>query len=131
MIIMTSFKESVSLGRVSQGRMFFLIATCFCIASTSASSLRARKLSNVTDIGGVLETESRKDPNAQVSEEDLGKHVITPRIVGGSRVAHGAYSYFVSVDKNYFPACGGSLVAPDVVLTAAHCQATKKNCQFL
>ena len=102
-----------------------LIVMCFCIASTSAASLRARNPFNVTDINGVIETESRRDPNAQPLNQDLRHHVITPRIVGGTRVANGKYPYFVRIDKNYSPACGGSLVAPDVVLTAAHCKATR------
>lgn len=39
------------------------------------------------------------------------------RIVGGTNAADGEYSYFVLGDG-----CGASLVAPDVVLSAAHCR---------
>lgn len=39
-------------------------------------------------------------------------------IVGGERVVPGKYPYFVSINGD----CGGSLIAPDIVLTAGHCQ---------
>jgi len=38
------------------------------------------------------------------------------RIVGGTQAAQGAYPYYVEMGG-----CGGALVAPDVVLFAAHC----------
>jgi trypsin len=45
-----------------------------------------------------------------------------PRIVGGSTSPEGRYPYFVSLLNQYGEHnCGGILVAPDVVMTAAHC----------
>jgi secreted trypsin-like serine protease len=41
--------------------------------------------------------------------------------VGSTGVAQ-TYPYFVWIDSNYYPWCEGSLVAPDVILMAAHCQ---------
>lgn len=46
-----------------------------------------------------------------------------PRIIGGTDAQKGRYPYFASLlDVNGRHTCGGSLVAPDVILTAAHCQ---------
>jgi len=40
-------------------------------------------------------------------------------IVGGQVAQPGKYPYFVSIDNGN---CGGSLIAPDIVLTAGHCK---------
>jgi hypothetical protein len=47
------------------------------------------------------------------------------RIIGGGEAMDRRYSYTVSLQDNYGHFCGGSLIAKDVVLTAAHCQGGK------
>ncbi len=52
---------------------------------------------------------------------------VDPRIVGGTNAANGAYPFMVALlnasqpDPNQAQFCGGSLIAPHWVLTAAHC----------
>lgn len=42
---------------------------------------------------------------------------VTPQIVGGTRASQGEYPWMVRLSMG----CGGSLITPQVVLTAAHC----------
>ena len=44
------------------------------------------------------------------------------RIIGGGESTKGRYSYAVSLQDDMGAFCGGSIIAPDVVLTAAYCQ---------
>jgi trypsin len=43
-------------------------------------------------------------------------------IIGGGEAEKGRYPYMVSFQHENSHFCGGSLIAPDVVLTAAHCE---------
>jgi len=47
---------------------------------------------------------------------------LNTRIIGGSEATEDRYSYAVSLQDRIGHFCGGSLIAKDVILTAAHCQ---------
>jgi trypsin len=43
------------------------------------------------------------------------------RVIGGRESTQGRYSYAVSLADDLGSFCGGSMIAPDIVLSAAHC----------
>ena len=54
------------------------------------------------------------------SDQNIFNHI--PRIIGGENAAKYRYPYMVSLTtERGSHICGGSLITPDVVLTAAHC----------
>jgi trypsin len=47
---------------------------------------------------------------------------VIPLVLGGLQADKGRFPYLVSLlDDNFSHKCEGSLIAPDIVLTAAHC----------
>ena len=56
-------------------------------------------------------------PDANISNHKLGT-----RIIGGSEATEDGYSYAVSLQDSIGHFCGGSLMAKDAILTAAHCK---------
>ena len=54
------------------------------------------------------------------------KRDLRTRIIGGDEAVEDRYAYAVSLSDSYGHFCGGSLIAEDVVLSAAHCDANGK-----
>jgi secreted trypsin-like serine protease len=59
-----------------------------------------------------------------------------PRIINGTTAEADRYNYFVHLetpipDSNKISMCGGSLIAADVVLTAAHCSSSNSTLAFI
>ncbi len=72
----------------------------------AASALALSQVALVSASGGL-----RGGENISVSET-----ADRSLIIGGQNAAPGDYPYFA----HYYPGCGGSLIAPDLVLTAGH-----------
>ncbi|KAM6158495.1 ovochymase-2 [Rhynchocyon petersi] len=51
---------------------------------------------------------------------------IFSRIVGGNQVEKGSYPWLVSLKRNQTHICGGTIISPQWVITAAHCVANRK-----
>jgi len=80
--------------------------TTTAIISISASPMKVEVEKDPIKIGN--------DPN-ELNPNDI------QYVVGGDRSEYGQYPYYVKLNQaNGF--CGGSLIAPRVVLTAAHCE---------
>lgn len=60
------------------------------------------------------------DSSAKTEKSTLFR---TPRIIGGTQTAKNEYPFmvFLSSDADV-NSCGGSLIAPNIVLSAAHCR---------
>ena len=72
---------------------------------------------------GILLSQHKKVRSTKTEnniEEVTGEPM--PRVVGGKATDPDRFPYFVAlVGSSGSVACGGSLIAQDVVLTAAHC----------
>eukprot|EP00873_Tetraselmis_striata_P035470 jgi/Tetstr1/455734/TSEL_042533.t1 len=82
-------------------------------AAVSAKQAMSRKFPSAPNNSGTAEL-----------SEALGNVSVGGRIVEGFEATPGRYTYMANVlerDDEYTPFCGGTLIAPKVVLTAAHC----------
>ncbi|XP_033024293.1 serine protease 27-like [Lacerta agilis] len=55
------------------------------------------------------------------STAGCGQPITSPRIVGGQPASNGSWPWQVSILRDFYPICGGSLIAEQWVLSAAHC----------
>ena len=95
--------------RSSRRILFISIHLCILSSSVSRALLRG---------GG---SESRRQQKQQQKQRQLQLQP-SSRIIGGSDTTIGQFTYTVSLQDQYGHFCGGSLIAPDVILSASHCQ---------
>ncbi len=65
---------------------------------------------------------ARNNSDLVAREQQSSSTQVAQRIIGGYEAVEDRYSYAVSLQGSIGHICGGSLIARDVILTAAHCQ---------
>ncbi|KAL3786235.1 hypothetical protein HJC23_002486 [Cyclotella cryptica] len=74
-------------------------------------------------VGVICITQALSSSNTIDSTSQMkGLTNVASRIIGGDETQSWQYQYTVSLQGMDSSLCGGSLIAPDMVLTAAHCQ---------
>ncbi|KAL3786234.1 hypothetical protein HJC23_002485 [Cyclotella cryptica] len=74
-------------------------------------------------VGVICITQALSSRNTINSTSQMkGLTNVASRIIGGDETQSWQYQYTVSLQGMDSSLCGGSLIAPDMVLTAAHCQ---------
>lgn len=89
------------------------IITLSSIAAASAGNLRSSKGREL--VTQLFDTED-VNPNPPAVE-----NFKETRIIGGDDADKGEYGYIVSLEDKWGHFCGGTLIAPDIVMSAAHC----------
>mmetsp|Transcript_12537 Transcript_12537/g.27442 ORF Transcript_12537/g.27442 Transcript_12537/m.27442 type:complete len:520 (+) Transcript_12537:260-1819(+) len=138
-------------------KLYLSLSHIILVASTSWYTTSDAASSTATSSGGSIRGNSSKDGDRKLSlfadytphkkrsierDADNGEGnsmnidtivpstaagIMETRIIGGSQTQNGRYSYAVSLQDSLGHFCGGSLIAKDVVLTAAHCQGGSYN----
>ncbi|KAK4809558.1 LOW QUALITY PROTEIN: hypothetical protein QYF61_016990 [Mycteria americana] len=92
-----------------------------CTLRARRPSCRSRSLFPAQPHALCCGRESLALAQALALPEDCGESVRTPRVLGGSPAAIEAWPWQVSLQYRKEHICGGSIIGPSWVLTAAHC----------
>ena len=96
-----------------------LLFSQLCIAISTTSAIRG---SGSGEEQQQLEQQTKQKQQLEGEEQ---RELKESRIIGGTRAMDGEYPYAVSLQDEKGPYCGASLIAPDMLLTAAHCKQNK------
>ena len=76
-----------------------------------------RKISTLTENDDIILTRENNGRATHVRQSH-----VQSRIINGKNAPKGRYPYIVSLTTQKGHECGGTLIAPDIVLSAAHCK---------
>ena len=107
-----------------------LLFSQLCIAVSATSTIRGSGSSEQQQQQQQLEEQFEQLGGEeyhidQQLEGEEQRELKESRIIGGTRAMDGEYPYAVSLQDEKGPYCGASLIAPDMLLTAAHCKQNK------
>lgn len=118
---MSGRKPLVSFLRLSLLVWFginIIISSCISAAAASSASGSTRAASHLRSAAAVADKAQPNQAAAAAATTPGGRNLV----IGGSDATQNRYpSYVALVNDQYTVGCGGTLIAPDVVLTAAHC----------
>ena len=98
----------------------FLLAFLSSFFLLSAEARLGGSTSSNSKLNHVVVSTDRQE-GTETSGRELGLNIST-RIVNGATTTEGRFPYYVAVYRqNGAFVCGGTLIAPDIVLTAHHC----------
>lgn len=128
-----------SVRKIRSGVMIFLFVWHLSLLKKVISKPTALNVEKVETAGITLSPQKsrrqivrqttivRNNKNRVVNglRQEVASHMekshITPRIINGMSAQRGRYPYIVSLTHKGEHRCGGSLIAPDIILSAAHC----------
>ena len=99
-----------------------LLFSQLCIATVSSTTSTIRGSGSSGEEQQQLEQQTKQKQQLEGEEQ---RELKESRIIGGTRAMDGEYPYAVSLQDEKGPYCGASLIAPDMLLTAAHCKQNK------